>query len=112
MSELLILTGQRTSQNFIISIVFKEKIIPATEFKAKCLAILDDLDPSGVVVTKHGRPIARILPINPHGNERFIGSMKGKIRIQGDIFTTGTDWDVESRYSRTRRAAQRRSKHR
>ena len=92
--------------------MFKEKTIPATEFKAKCLAILDDLDPNGVVVTKHGRPIAKVVPINPGGNERFIGSMKGKIQIHGDIFTTGINWDAESRYSHRRRAAQRRSKRR
>jgi hypothetical protein len=36
-----------------MSIMFKEKSIAATEFKAKCLAILDDLDPN-IVVTKPG----------------------------------------------------------
>jgi antitoxin (DNA-binding transcriptional repressor) of toxin-antitoxin stability system len=90
--------------------MFKEKTIAATEFKAKCLAILDDLDPKGVVITKHGLPIARVLPINPHGNERFVGSMKGKIKVHGDLFTTGIHWDAESRHSHRRRPAERRSK--
>jgi len=90
--------------------MFKEKLIAATEFKAKCLAILDDLEPSGVVVTKHGRPIAKILPISPHGNDRFIGSMKGKIKVHGDIFTTGVDWNAESRHPHRSRSAKRRSK--
>ncbi|PYS36663.1 MAG: hypothetical protein DMG14_23990 [Acidobacteria bacterium] len=92
--------------------MFKEKTIPATEFKAKCLGILENLEPAGIIITKHGRPIAKVLPISPHGNERFIGSMKGKIRVLGDIFTTGIDWDAESRHSHRGRPAKRRAKHR
>ena len=38
------------------------KQIPATEFKAKCLALLDRVGPEGVVITKHGRPVARLVP--------------------------------------------------
>jgi prevent-host-death family protein len=66
----------------------KEKTIAATEFKAKCLAILDELDSNGIVVTKHGRPIAKVLPIHQQGNERFVGAMKTKIKVHGDILTT------------------------
>jgi prevent-host-death family protein len=90
--------------------MIKEKTIAATEFKAKCLAILDELEPNGVIVTKHGRPIAKVTPISPHGNEQFIGSMKGKIKIHGDILTTGLDWDAESRHTYPRRPAKRRPK--
>jgi prevent-host-death family protein len=90
--------------------MLKEKTIPATEFKAKCLAILDELDPAGVVVTKHGRPIARVVPITPHDNERLIGSMKGKIKVRGNLLTTGVTWDAESRHSHSRRPAKRRIK--
>jgi len=92
--------------------MFKEKQIGAAEFKAKCLAILEELDPNGIVVTKHGRPIAKVLPINPHGNERFIGSMKGKIRIHGDILSTGIDWHTESGHAHSGRPAKRRTTHR
>jgi prevent-host-death family protein len=42
--------------------MLKEKMISATEFKAKCLGILDRLEPNGVVITKHGLPIAKVLP--------------------------------------------------
>jgi prevent-host-death family protein len=92
--------------------MFKEKTIAVTDFKAKCLGILDDLGPDGIVVTKHGRPIAKVLPINPHGNDRFIGSMKDKINIRGNIFTTGIDWHAESGHSHRGRSPKRRSKHR
>jgi len=39
--------------------------IPAGEFKAKCLALLDDVARSGseLVVTKRGRPVARVVPL-------------------------------------------------
>ena len=66
-----------------------------SKFKEKCLDILDHLDPDGLVITKHGKPIARLLPA---GTEcaSLIGSMKGKISIRGDIFSTGVKWDAES----------------
>ena len=82
--------------------MFKEKTVSATEFKAKCLGILDNLDSDGILVTKHGRPIARILPVNSHNNEQLIGSMKGKIKIRGQLFSSGAAWDAESRHSHGR----------
>ena len=90
--------------------MYRQKTIAATEFKAKCLGILDELGPDGVVVTKHGRPIAKVLPVNPYGNDRFIGSMKGKIKIKGDLFSTGIDWNAESGHSHRRSTAKRRAK--
>jgi antitoxin (DNA-binding transcriptional repressor) of toxin-antitoxin stability system len=74
----------------------REKTITATEFKAKCLAILDDLDPQGLVVLKHGRPVARLVPFKEGGTSGFIGSMKGKIEVKGDIYTTGVRWNAQS----------------
>ena len=38
------------------------KAIGAAKFKEQCLAILDSLGPDGIVVTKHGKPVARVLP--------------------------------------------------
>ena len=73
-----------------------EKTLSATEFKAKCLQILDHLEPSGLVITKHGRPVARVTPLGRADNSKLFGSMKGKVRILGDIFSTGEKWDAES----------------
>ena len=66
----------------------------AAEFKQKCLALMDRVDPDGVVITKHGRAVAKLIPM---GGEpaALIGSLKGKIRIKGDILSTGIHWDVE-----------------
>jgi antitoxin (DNA-binding transcriptional repressor) of toxin-antitoxin stability system len=67
----------------------------ATKFKEQCLAVLDHLDPEGIVITKHGKPVARLIPAHS-GCAELIGSMKGKIRIHGDILSTGIEWDAQS----------------
>lgn len=70
------------------------KKIGAAEFKQKCLALLDRVDPDGIVITKHGRAVAKLIPL---GGEpaALIGSLKGKVRIKGDILSTGVRWDAE-----------------
>ncbi|HBH02800.1 MAG TPA: type II toxin-antitoxin system prevent-host-death family antitoxin [Candidatus Rokubacteria bacterium] len=82
------------------------KQIPATEFKAKCLALLDRVGPEGVVITKHGRPVARLVPAGIECGE-LIGSLKGKIRIKRTILSTGLRWDAESRHPRPPARARR-----
>jgi prevent-host-death family protein len=74
----------------------KEKTISASEFKAKCLKILDRLGPEGITVTKRGHPVAKVTPVQPGGIAKYYGCMKGKIKIKGDIFSTGIKWDAES----------------
>lgn len=66
-----------------------------SKFKEQCLSLLDHLDPEGILVTKHGKPIARVIPAET-GCAALIGSMQGKIDIKGDIFTTGIEWNAES----------------
>ena len=73
-----------------------ETTISATEFKARCLKILDELGPQGIVVTKRGQPVARVTPVHSINNSKLIGSMKGKVIVRGDIFSTGVKWDAES----------------
>ena len=71
------------------------KKIGAAEFKAKCLALLDRLEPEGLVITKRGKPVARVLPI-PRTPDELIGSLKGEIKVMGDILSTGLDWDADA----------------
>ncbi len=71
------------------------KSIAAAKFKEQCLAILDRVGPEGIVITKHGKPVATLLPVKTT-SARLIGSMKGKIRFKGPIFSTGLKWDAES----------------
>lgn len=74
----------------------KTKTISASEFKAKCLQIFDELEPDGLVVEKRGKPIAKVLPLGRTDNSDLIGSMKGVIKMSGDIFSTGVKWNAES----------------
>ena len=74
----------------------KQKSLNASEFKARCLKILDNLDPAGITILKRGKPIAKVIPLPDRSTRELIGSMKGKIKIKGNIFTTGVKWDAES----------------
>ncbi len=73
-----------------------QRVITATEFKARCLRILEELDPNGILVTKKGRPIAKVIPVSEESNKRLIGSMKGKIKVRGDLLSTGVKWNAQS----------------
>ena len=65
----------------------------ASKFKEQCLFLLDHLDEDGIVITKHGKPVAKVIPIEA-GCAHLIGALKGKIRIHGDVFSTGLEWDA------------------
>jgi prevent-host-death family protein len=68
------------------------KNMTASEFKAKCLKELDNLPEEGIVITKHGKPVAKVVPIKKKNFMDFYGCMKGKLKINGDIYSTGA-WD-------------------
>ena len=69
--------------------------INASKFKEQCLSLLDHLDPDGIVVTKHGKAVARVIPIGA-SCAALIGSLKGKVKVKGDVFSTGIGWNAES----------------
>ena len=75
------------------------KTIPAAKFKAECLAILDRLEPDGVLVTKHGRPVARVVPAST-GTADLIGALATRLRIRGDVMSTGARWTASRRKRR------------
>ncbi|MEJ7623415.1 MAG: type II toxin-antitoxin system prevent-host-death family antitoxin [Pyrinomonadaceae bacterium] len=74
----------------------KVRSISASEFKAKCLKIFDELESEGIIVEKRGKPVAKVIPIAPDDNSSLIGSMKGSITVKGDIFSTGVKWNAKS----------------
>ena len=71
------------------------KQIPAAKFKEQCLALLESVDPDGIVITKRGKPVAKLIPLGTDAAS-LIGSLRGKIRIKGDILSTGLEWDAQS----------------
>ena len=68
--------------------------IGAARFKEQCLALLDRLGPDGLVITKRGKPVARVLPYD-QDSASLIGSLRDKVEIKGDIMSTGIRWDAE-----------------
>ncbi len=67
------------------------KRIAAGEFKAKCLRLLDEVKATGgLIITKRGEPIARLIPYDPPK----VLPLDGLILSQGDLISpVGDDWD-------------------
>lgn len=70
------------------------KQIAAAKFKEQCLSLLDEVDQDGIVITKRGRPVAKLIPF-ASDSASLIGSLKDKLKIKGNIFSTGTKWDAQ-----------------
>jgi prevent-host-death family protein len=73
-----------------------EESIPAGEFKQRCLALLDRVAETGMplVVTKRGRPVARVVPIDSPDH-----SVRGSLRVltedEEELYSTGETWEVQ-----------------
>ena len=71
----------------------KGRTIAASKFKEQCLALLEQLPDEGIVITKHGRKLARLVPYVESDGD-LIGCLEGKLEICGDILSTGERWDA------------------
>jgi prevent-host-death family protein len=71
------------------------KSLNVTEFRVQCLTLLEQLPAGGVLVTKRGKPIARVVPVREDSAE-LIGSLAGAFQIRGDIVSTGEAWNAQS----------------
>lgn len=73
-------------------------LIQASEFKAKCLALMDEVARTGetIVITKNGKPVAELRPHRPPRVKSPFGLLKGSIKIKGDIISpVGTElWEA------------------
>lgn len=71
------------------------KQIAASEFKQRCLALLDQVkeDHVSYVVTKHGKPVALVTPLpEPDAHRSTIGSITILTDNEEDLFSTGERW--------------------
>ncbi len=77
-----------------------ERTIKASEFKATCLKLMDEVAESGaeVVITKNGKPVSRLVPYRQRPKSLF-GCLRGVMEITGDIMSPLDDewdkWDEE-----------------
>ena len=73
-----------------------KQLVKASEFKAKCLRLIDAVASNGeeLVITKHGKPMARLVPYRERP-ETLSGIDAGILRIVGDIVEPiDADWEV------------------
>jgi prevent-host-death family protein len=76
------------------------KTIPAGEFKAKCLKLMDEVEKTGeeLVITKRGKPVAKLVPAEDAPDRQpplLFGCLKGTVEILGDIVEPVIDPDWE-----------------
>ena len=74
------------------------RTIKASEFKAKCLKIMDEVAETGetVLITKNGVPVAELVPIK-HRPDTLFGALEGSVTILGDIIAPiDVEWDALS----------------
>ena len=73
------------------------RTMKASEFKAKCLKLMDEVAETGesIVVTKNGKPVSRLVPYRERPSTLF-GATRGSIEIVGDIVEPiDVDWEAD-----------------
>ena len=73
--------------------------VAISEFKAKCLALLDQVEKTKkpIRITRRGKPVAEVVPPTPARSNDWIGSMKDEMEILGDLIAPASDeddWEV------------------
>ena len=76
--------------------IMNERVLSASEFKAKCLACLSEIEQSGesITITRRGRPVAVLGPVKRPIWKSPRGSWARKGQIVGDIVNTAIVWEV------------------
>ena len=75
----------------------KNRVISATEFKAKCLSLLDEVQTEGgtVTITKRGRPVATLHQVRTRPGKTTEGAWAGKVSFSSDWMRDRSDlWEV------------------
>jgi prevent-host-death family protein len=71
----------------------------AGQFKAQCLKLMDQVQQTHeeIVITKHGRPVAKLVPIESESTESILGYLQGTVHITGDIISPTDDvWEADA----------------
>lgn len=78
---------------------FTVKTVLISEFKAKCIKMLKEVQKNGkpITVTLRGEPIARVEPVRPAGKKVSLGALRGLVKIKGDIVHTDFEEEWEAR---------------
>jgi prevent-host-death family protein len=76
------------------------KTIGAGAFKAKCLSLIDDIHANRgeLIITKRGKPMAKLVPIAAEKPDSIFGFLQGKVKVVGDIVSPIVEpweWDED-----------------
>lgn len=76
------------------------KTMAAGAFKTHCLSVLDDVHHrhEEIIITKRGKPVAKLVPVGENKPESIFGFLKGQIQIVGDIVSPIVEpweWDED-----------------
>ena len=81
-------------------------IVPATKFKAKCLELMDRVAErrATYVITKRGRPVAKLVPADPPKRKSVFGCMADQTEFVGDLDQPAWSAEEWKRFERERQA--------
>ena len=71
--------------------------LPAAEFKTRCLELMDRVRETGVeyIITKHGRPVAKLVPYLPDARRKSFGALKGTVlKYERPFDPIDAEWDI------------------
>jgi prevent-host-death family protein len=74
--------------------------VSISEFKAKCLGLIEQVQKTRqpLRITRHGKPVAEIIPSGPDRKRQFVGDMVGTAKIVGDILSPVINLDEIEAY--------------
>ena len=94
------LAGFQENNYELTSLLTIDKIVvmndvSISEFKAKCLGLIERVHKTRqpLRITRHGRPVAEVIPAGPDRKRKFLGDMIGTAEIVGDIVSPVIDLD-------------------
>ncbi len=90
------LTGLGT----IVNIIVIMNQVSISEFKAKCLGLIEEVHKTRqpLRITRHGKPVAEVVPAGPDRARKFVGAGVGTGTIVGDIESPIIDWEAMEIY--------------
>jgi prevent-host-death family protein len=84
----------------IVNIIVIVNQVSISEFKAKCLGLIEEVHKTRqpLRITRHGKPVAEVVPAGPDRARKFVGAAVGTGTIVGDIESPIIDWEAMEIY--------------
>jgi antitoxin (DNA-binding transcriptional repressor) of toxin-antitoxin stability system len=70
--------------------------ISVSDFRQQCLALMDELPAEGILITRHGQPIAKLLPVPSASCADLIGTIPLLHDNADDLLSTGERWEADA----------------